>query len=102
MLHEPDDRDPAGDLAREVIQGGARGVGERGPEQQVLRRVPRNGEFRREDDRRAVVMPAPDGIANTLGIAVDVTDDGVDLRTCNPHGMTSGRAIDTDGLVIAR
>ena len=49
-----------------------------------------------------MVMPAPDGIENTLGIAVDVTDDGVDLRTCNPHGETSGRAIDTDGLVIAR
>ena len=94
MVDEPDNGNTVRDRLGECLQGLARRIGERGPHEKVFWRIPRNREFRGEDEHCAGIRCATHSRTNTLNVSIEVTHDRVDLRTCDAHEPPSVRAED--------
>jgi hypothetical protein len=78
--------DPVG-RARDLLQRGVRGPDERGPEQQVLGRVPGRRELGEDDEVGTGRTRPREALEDLRAIAVEVSDDDVDLREGDPQGF---------------
>ena len=82
-LGEADDRVDAGTAARRLFKRGPALAHEEGVEQEILRRVAREGQLGEDDQVRAgFARPAGEG-DDPLEILAQVPDRGVDLRQCD-------------------
>ena len=89
-LGEADDRVDAGAAARRLVERGAALAHEERVEQQVLRRVARQGQFGKDDEVRAgLARPAREG-DDALEVPAQVPDRGVDLRQRDPLMLSTG------------
>jgi hypothetical protein len=72
-------------LARELLKGRVGGLEEAGLQKQVLRRVAGERELGEHHEGGALVARAGHALGDTPSVAVDVPDDGVELREGNPE-----------------
>ena len=82
------DADEAGDslrLARDQLEALPGRAQEARSQEQVLRRIAGDGQLREEREVGTLVPRSANAGENALAVAVDVADDGVDLRESEPH-----------------
>ena len=84
-FREADDRDEAADRLRDPLERRPRVRQEVGLQQQVLRRVPGDRQLREEDDLSPGGRGALQVVEDQPLVALEVADDGVDLREGDPH-----------------
>jgi hypothetical protein len=77
---DADERDDPSRLARQPLKRALGGSDEAAAQQEVLRRVPGDGELREEEDLDAEPLRLLDPADDALAVAVEIADDGVDLR----------------------
>ena len=80
-----DERHRAGTRPRDLLDRVARCADEPGPEQQVLRRVPRDGELRENDEVGPGARCLVDRFDDAADVAVEVADDDVQLGERDSH-----------------
>ena len=59
-----------------------------GPEQEVLRRIPGDGQLREDDEVGGVRPGLGEPLEDELAVPVEIADDRVDLGQCQPHGLS--------------
>jgi hypothetical protein len=72
---------------RDLLDGAARRAHEPRPEQEVLGRIPGDGELGEDDEIRLCPSRAVEVAQDLLAVAVEVADDGVQLCECDPQGF---------------
>ena len=80
--------DEAGDplrLARDQLEALPGGAQEARPQEQVLGRIAGDGQLGEEREVGTLVARSANAGENALAVAVDVADDGVDLRESETH-----------------
>ena len=86
-LHAADQRRPVGDVARDLLEGPLAVAGERGPQQQVLRRIAGQHQLGEHRQVRAGGPGTRKRLERQACVAGDVTDDGVELGESDAHSQ---------------
>ncbi len=84
-VRRADDRDDPARLARDPLERRFGGSYEARPQQEILRRIAGHGELREERDVGAGRLRLAEPLEDERAIAVEIADDGVDLRKCDAH-----------------
>ena len=79
------ERDDVPRRARDLVQRALRRADEARPQQQVLRRIPRDDELGEEDEVGTGVLRFVEPPEYPVAVAVEVADDRVHLREREPH-----------------
>jgi hypothetical protein len=82
-----DERDDAARRTGDLLQRTLRRADEPWPQEEILRRVAGDRELREEDEVGARGLRLVEPVEDQLLVAVEVADDGVDLRERQPHSF---------------
>ena len=89
LVRMPDDQRDALHLLRQIAQCCIAGMIETVAQQQVFRRIAAQAEFRRKQDRRALLFGALCIVGDLRGITGEVADGAIDLCDGDLHALSS-------------
>ena len=73
----------------DLLERSSRGLDEAGPEEQVLGRIPRDGELGKDDEVRSRSPGLADRIDDQGAVPLEVADDRIELRERQPHAQAA-------------
>ena len=69
----------------DLVERGSGGLEEARPQEQVLGRIPRDGELREDDEVGSRRAGLPDRIDDERPVTGEIADDGIELGEREPH-----------------